>query len=115
MDKTTGRRRGEELEGALLAAAWDELTIVGYGRFTIEGVAARAKTSRPVLYRRWPNRRDLALAAITARFDLPVEPPPDTGSLRGDLLALLTSMSDSRAEIFGGRGDALSEFSPMPI
>lgn len=110
MDKTAGRRRGEALEGALLAAAWDELTGVGYGRFTIEGVAARAKTSRPVLYRRWPNRRDLALAAITARFDLPAEPPPDTGSLRGDLVALLTSMSDSRAEVFAVVGMRLSEF-----
>jgi AcrR family transcriptional regulator len=61
------RRRGEALEDALLDAAWDELVEVGYGRFTIDGVAARAGTSRPVIYRRWPVRSDLAIAAVRRR------------------------------------------------
>ncbi|WP_460358133.1 TetR family transcriptional regulator [Actinoallomurus acanthiterrae] len=43
MDRhASSRRRGQELEDALLDAAWEELAEVGYGRFTIEGVAARA-------------------------------------------------------------------------
>jgi len=51
----TTRRRGAELEAALLDAAWDELQAVGYAGLTMEAVADRAGTSRAVLYRRWPN------------------------------------------------------------
>jgi len=93
------RRRGAELEAALLEAAWDELVAAGYGGFTFEGVAERARTSRPVVYRRWPNRADLAIAATGyhTRQD-PVE-PPDTGTLRTDLIALLQAASDRRADL----------------
>ncbi len=86
---TRKRRRGAELEAALLEAAWDELVAVGYERLTYEAVADRAGTSRPVLYRRWPSKRELVLAALGHRAPpLPAE-PPDTGELRGDVLALL--------------------------
>src|SRR5690625_4765804 len=83
------RRRGEELESDILRAAWAELMEVGYTRLTMEGVAARAKTSKAVVYRRWANRAELVVAAAAhelppLRFEL-----PDTGSLRGDILALL--------------------------
>jgi AcrR family transcriptional regulator len=89
------RRRGAALEEALLDAAWDELCEVGYASFTVDGVARRAGTSRPVLYRRWPNRAQLVLAAIRAHVpSLPPEDFPDTGQLRGDLLAELTLMRD---------------------
>ncbi|HEV7712899.1 MAG TPA: TetR/AcrR family transcriptional regulator [Asanoa sp.] len=93
------RRRGQELEDALLQAAWEELRAVGYGGFTIEGVAARAETSRPVLYRRWPNRADLAVAAIQhyGRTD-PVD-LPDTGSLREDLIQVLRNASARRSDL----------------
>ena len=91
------RRRGEELEAALLAAAWDELVEVGFHRLTMESVAARAKTGVAVLYRRWPRKDDLVLAAIADYGKThPVE-IPDTGSLRGDMLALLASFNDERA------------------
>jgi AcrR family transcriptional regulator len=52
------------LDAALLEAAWDELGEVGYPGFTLDGVAARAGTSRPVLARRWPNRAELVIAAM---------------------------------------------------
>ena len=91
------RRRGPELESALLEAAWDELVEVGYARLTMESVAARAHTGVAVLYRRWPNKDQLALAAIENYGRAhPVE-TPDTGTLRGDLLALLTAFSKARA------------------
>jgi AcrR family transcriptional regulator len=90
------RRRGEELEAALLAAAWDELATVGFTRLTMESVAARAKTGVAVLYRRWPRKDDLVLAAIQHYGKThPVE-IPDTGSLRSDLLVLLARVSDGR-------------------
>jgi AcrR family transcriptional regulator len=91
------RRRGPELEAALLDAAWDELVEAGYARLTMESVAARAHTGVAVLYRRWANKDELALAAIEKYGrDRPVE-IPDTGSLRGDLLGLLKSFSETRA------------------
>jgi AcrR family transcriptional regulator len=94
--RTRQRRRGEELEAALLEAAWQELVEAGFARLTMESVAARAKTGVAVLYRRWHSKDDLVIAAIrhygTAH---PVE-LPDTGSLRGDMIALLTSFSSTR-------------------
>jgi AcrR family transcriptional regulator len=92
------RRRGEELERALLAAAWAELQGVGYSALTYDAVAARAGTSKPVLYRRWPTKADLVVAAmhhagLFARREL-----PDTGSLRDDVLTSLRNFNDSRAD-----------------
>ena len=62
----------------------------------MESVAARAKTGVAVLYRRWTGKDDLVLAAIAHYGKThPVE-IPDTGSLRGDMLALLRDVSDTR-------------------
>ena len=90
------RRRGEELEAALLAAAWDELVEAGFARLTMESVAARAKTGVAVLYRRWPNKDDLVIAAIRHYGTTHPVDIPDTGSLRGDMIALLSSFSSTR-------------------
>ncbi len=83
------RRRGATLEGAILQAAWDELAAVGYANLTMEGVAARARTSKAVVYRRWPGRPALVLAAMRRHAPLLSGEVPDTGELRGDVLALL--------------------------
>jgi AcrR family transcriptional regulator len=96
---STSRRRGRALEDALLDAAWDELVEHGYGRFTIDGVAARAGTSRPVIYRRWPNRSDLAIAAIRHQGQQRPVAVPDTGSVRDDLIAVLRDASATRGEL----------------
>ncbi len=90
------RRRGQELEDALLDAAWEELIAGGYAAFTIDAVAERAHTSRPVLYRRWPRREDLALAAIRHRWLREPLQVPDTGSLRNDLMTLLEQANAQR-------------------
>jgi AcrR family transcriptional regulator len=95
------RRRGAALQAALLQAAWDELTDVGYGAFTMEGVAVRAKTSRAVLYRRWPTRTELVLAALRQHWSLSPLEVPDTGTLREDLLGLLRHVSDRAGEVAG--------------
>jgi AcrR family transcriptional regulator len=87
--ETKSRRRGAELEQAILDAAWAELSDVGYAAFTIESVAARARTSKPVIYRRWPNRATLVLAAWARQRPL-VTRTIDTGSLRSDLVTLFT-------------------------
>jgi len=108
------RRRGEALEHALLDAAWTELQAAGYAGLTMEAVADRAGTSRAVLYRRWRNRPELVLAVIRRHRPLLSGEIPDTGSLRGDVLALLRRMSARLAEIgpetvYGLLGDYLSD------
>lgn len=84
------RRHGAELERALLQAAWDELADVGYSDLTMEGIAARAHTGKQVLYRRWRSRADVVIAAVRARSGSIADHIPDTGSLRGDVLGVLS-------------------------
>lgn len=98
-EESTTRRRGRELQDALLVAAWEQLVSGGYGAFTIDAVAARAATSKPVIYRRWPNREALVMAAIRHYFAQGSRPVPDTGTLRGDVIALLTEANESRFAI----------------
>ncbi|MEV6627479.1 TetR/AcrR family transcriptional regulator [Amycolatopsis sp. NPDC051106] len=94
------RRRGEELESALLTAAWDELVEIGYAHLTMGSVAVRARTSEPVLYRRWANKDRLVLAALDHHRNAHPVADPDTGSLRGDLIAHLTAVSETLAGFY---------------
>ena len=104
MNQTTDivqrRRRGAQLESALLGCAWDELAAHGFARFTMESVAAQAHTSAAVLYRRWASKHELALAAIEHyRRQHPIA-LPDTGTLRGDLMAMLSLMGELGAPFY---------------
>lgn len=94
------RRHGKQLESAILDAGWDELVEVGYARLTMGSVAARARTSEPVLYRRWADKDRLVLAALNHYRDAHPVAVPDTGNLRDDLLAQLTAVSESLAGFF---------------
>ncbi len=94
------RRHGQQLESALLTAGWDELVEVGYARLTMESVAVRARTSEPVLYRRWANKDQLVLAAIEHHRNASPVAVPDTGALRSDLLAQLTALSEALAGFY---------------
>lgn len=85
----------------MLEAAWEELRAVGYPAFTLDGVAARAGTSRPVLARRWSSRAELVVAAMTRHTALVMLDVPDTGTLRGDVLALLRQLSASVGDMVG--------------
>src|SRR5208282_2240530 len=58
-----------------------------------------ARTSRAVLYRRWPNRPELVVAALRHHTDFASTAVPDTGTLRGDALALLRHMSARVGEV----------------
>ena len=58
---------------------------VGFERLSLEEVAARAHTAKSTIYRRWPNKGELVVAAVADAQAAPVT--PDTGSLREDLLA----------------------------
>ncbi|MDA2807969.1 TetR/AcrR family transcriptional regulator [Nocardiopsis suaedae] len=93
------RRRGKELEDALLGAAWAELTERGYAAFTLEAVAKRAGTSTPVIYRRWADKARMVEAAIAHAGSRRVIGVPDTGSLRGDLIAVMHAANTARADL----------------
>jgi AcrR family transcriptional regulator len=82
---------------------------------TIEGVADRARTSKTVLYRRWPNRAELALAAVRSRYPyFAGEMIPDTGELRSDCLTLLRKhpLQDVKPDIIHG---LMAELSGIPL
>jgi AcrR family transcriptional regulator len=97
------RRRGAALEQAILRAAADELIESGYSGLTMDRVARRAATNKNAIYRRWPSRAALAVAAYRrlAAGELQL---PDTGELRGDVLELLRRMN---RDLSSPRGDLL--------
>ena len=108
------RRHGAELEHAILDAAWQELKTVGYSGLTFDTVARHAGTSKPVLYRRWPNRLKLVLATMQAHRSQLSGLTPDTGTLRGDILELLESIVRNIEElpikaIWGILSDAMTD------
>ena len=80
-----GRPRNAGYDQKILNAAVELLIQNGYAGFTIEGLAARAGVSRPTIYRRWPSKAALAIAALDQ--GVPLAGTPDTGSLREDLRA----------------------------
>ena len=90
---TSTRRRGAELEAAIRSAVLELLAAHGPAGVTMESVAAAARTSKPVLYRRWPDRagllRDTLLSIATT-----TTPHVDTGSYRTDMLAALRGWAD---------------------
>lgn len=97
------RRRGAQLYRAVFDAVLTELAEHGYGALTIDAVARRARVSKATLYRRWPGKRDLVLAAVQASVPDP-DQLVDTGTLRGDLLGFLTQVA---AHLHGPTGPAL--------
>ena len=83
-----GRPRSQEADRAILTATVELLAERGLAAMSIEEVAARAGVGKTTIYRRWPSKGLLALDAFVASFR-EEQPLPDTGTLRGDLLAAL--------------------------
>lgn len=77
---------------AIANAAIDELVEQGYAKLAMEKVARRAGVGKHALYRRWPSKVDL-VTEVLARLSVPQDPAPDTGSLRGDVRAMLTAVT----------------------
>lgn len=76
---------------AIAEAVLDELTERGYGRLSMEGVAKRAGTGKSSLYRRWPSKQEMVVAALT-ELSVPPAEITDTGSFEGDLRATLEAV-----------------------
>lgn len=82
--RVEGDRESEILEATLVV-----LAEVGYDRLTMDAVATKAKASKATLYRRWNGKVQLVIDALHHghRHDVARPELPDTGTLRGDLLA----------------------------
>ncbi|OBI79391.1 TetR family transcriptional regulator [Mycobacterium sp. E740] len=78
-------------EAELLAITLQQLQQHGYDRLTVEAVATQAKASKATVYRRWPSKADLVLAAFVEGTRVTAV-PPRTGSLRTDLLEIGASV-----------------------
>jgi AcrR family transcriptional regulator len=83
-----GRPRSERARQAILQAAADTLLDEGMARVSMDAVAERAGVSKATIYRWWPSKERLALEALV-EWTGTGSSPRDTGSLRGDLLALV--------------------------
>ncbi len=101
------RKRGAELEDAIHDAVFAELADVGYAGFTVEAVAARAKTGKASIYRRWGTKQDLVVDAFLARFggpgDILEELRSDRSATTRELLVRLATriceVSDAAGEV----------------
>lgn len=115
LDRGRGRPRSVEADRAILAATVDLLAGEGYGRLSMEGVAAQAGVGKATVYRRWPCKSDLvvhALRCVAAEQDLTA----DTGTVRGDLVTFMAQMVDKMRRSEAGRilPGLLAEFSRHP-
>jgi AcrR family transcriptional regulator len=84
--------RGEARERAILAAVIELLGEQGYEAMTMDAVAARAHASKTTIYKRWRGKPELVKAAVDTYVAGRVPSSVDTGSLRGDLTAVLLAM-----------------------
>lgn len=97
------RRRGPVLERAILEAALEQLSTVGWSGFTMEGVAAGAQTGKAAVYRRWPSKEDLVADALEAGLPR-LDEDADQGGVREDLFHVCRRVRDA---MFSRTGIAL--------
>jgi AcrR family transcriptional regulator len=79
-----GRPRNPETDTKITEAAAELMLQRGFDKMTVDDVAARAGVGKATVYRRWPSKEDLAVAAMQQIYSAEI-PDPDTGSIREDL------------------------------
>jgi AcrR family transcriptional regulator len=89
-ERGPGRPREPEVNQRILDAALELLGQQGYVRMSMDAVAANAGVTKPTIYRRYPSKIQLALAAISAYCEQ--EPPASTGETRADLIAQINHL-----------------------
>lgn len=107
-----GRKLDTTRNAHILDAALQVLAAVGYDGMTIDMVATRAKAARATLYRRWATKADLVVDAVRhmSQGDAAPNALPDTGSLRGDLIATIAEQSIEEQQL---RIDVMSGLVPL--
>ncbi len=112
-DESAASSRWTPREAELLAITLQLLQQHGYDRLSVEAVATQAKASKATVYRRWPSKADLVLAAFIEGTRM-ANVPPNTGSVRGDLLALGESVCRQACEHGSTMRAVLNEMSHNP-
>lgn len=102
-----------EREAELLATTLRLLQEHGYDRLTVEAVATEAHSSKATMYRRWPSKAQLVLAAFIEGTRVS-EVPPRTGSLRGDLISIGVSVCQQSCEHASTMRAVLNELTHNP-
>ncbi|GAA3137088.1 TetR/AcrR family transcriptional regulator [Planomonospora alba] len=82
-------------ERAILDATRELLSEVGFDRMSIDQIARRASASKATIYRRWPGKEALVVDLVCNHLENETAPPPDTGSLRGDLVEAVTAFCEA--------------------
>ena len=88
-ERKRGRPRSTAAHDAILGAAIALVREVGYDNVTMDGIAARAGVGKATVYRRWPGKETLVAEGIERIMG--ALPSPDTGTIEGDLHALMRS------------------------
>lgn len=100
--RATGRPRDPRADRAILRATIELIVELGVDEFRTEDVAARAGVGKGAIYRRYPSKDDLVMAAVGALVNEEIA-VPDTGSTRADLLALMREAVDLYSGVLLGR------------
>lgn len=100
-------------EAEILAVTVELLQEHGYDRLTVDAVASAARASKATVYRRWPSKAELVLAAFIEGVRQ-VAVPPNTGTLRDDLLSLGESICQEVVQHAGTVRAVLVEVSRNP-
>ncbi len=93
------RRRGKELEDAILDATWHLMQTIGYSKMTMDDIAGTARTNKNAIYRRWKTKLDVAMASIRKNVSFQKFYVPDNGDLRTDLVELLSESVPTVSQI----------------
>lgn len=116
-----GRKRDHTRDADILDAAIDVLAETGYDGMTIDMVAARAKAGKATLYRRWTSKAELVVDAVAClkQTDLDAANIPDTGTLRGDLIAMIKTPSiqdaDRKLRVMAGLASMISRSPELAV
>lgn len=98
-------RRNEHSRRAILDAVYDLATTKGYGKLTIEGIAAAAGVGKPTIYRWWDCKGSVALESIVERLGTAGD-LPDTGDIAADLAeqmrAIVTMFTGDIGRVYRG-------------
>ena len=111
MTAGVSHRRGEHVRQTVLAAAFEELAANGFDGATVAGIAKRSGVHETTVYRRWVTRENLFVAALLDRSADAI-PTPDTGSTRGDLLAIVRGII---AYVRSPEGEAVLRAAMLPV
>ena len=98
--KPLGRKRDQSRDAEIIEVALSVLSEIGYDGMTMDLVAAKAKAGKGAIYRRWSSKENLVLDIVAhlKQQQIDTRDLPDTGTLRGDLLALFKTESPDTTE-----------------